>query len=164
MPYDDRAAGGTGDLNLPQIGWLGAKMKNWTLWAAQAHRRDPRTGLAGGSCQPVIDLCQRTSIVYGAWLEGQFHLSLTALGLLSVVICLAEFSAEGFSAGWVDRIGKRRAVMGGLILNVLAYLLLPRLAGSLAGALVGLFLVYLTFDFSIMSAVSQFQAARSTST
>jgi predicted MFS family arabinose efflux permease len=51
----------------------------------------------------------------------------------------------------VDRIGTRRAVICGIVLNVLAYLLLPRLAGSLAGALVGIFLVYVTFDFSIVS-------------
>jgi predicted MFS family arabinose efflux permease len=101
----------------------------------------------------LIFASENVYIVYGAWLEGQFRLSLTALGLVSVVISLAEFTAEGFSAGWVDRIGKRRAVLGGLVLNVMAYLLLPRLAGSLAGALLGLFLVYLTFDFSIVSAI-----------
>jgi predicted MFS family arabinose efflux permease len=35
----------------------------------------------------------------------------------------------------------------------MAYLLLPRLAGSLASALLGLFLVYITYDFSIVSAL-----------
>jgi predicted MFS family arabinose efflux permease len=90
-------------------------------------------------------------IVYGAWLEDQFNLSLTALGLFSIVISLAEFTAEGASAGWVDRIGKRRAVICGIILNGISYLLLLELAGSLAGALVGIFLIYLTFDFSIVS-------------
>jgi MFS transporter, DHA1 family, inner membrane transport protein len=99
----------------------------------------------------LILASENVYIVYGAWLEDQFNLSLTALGLFSIVISLAEFTAEGASAGWVDRIGKRRAVICGIVLNVLAYVLLPRLAGSLTGALVGIFLVYVTFDFSIVS-------------
>jgi predicted MFS family arabinose efflux permease len=90
-------------------------------------------------------------IVYAAWLEDRFGLTTVVLGVASVVIGLAEFGAEGVSAGWVDRIGKRRAVMAGAILNILAYLLLPQLAAGLYGALFGLFLIYLTYDFSIVS-------------
>jgi MFS transporter, DHA1 family, inner membrane transport protein len=99
----------------------------------------------------LILATENVYIVYGAWLESQFGLTLTALGLFSVVISVAEFTAEGASAGWVDRIGKRRSVLYGILLNGIAYLLLPRLAGSLAGALVGIFLIYVTFDFSIVS-------------
>ena len=51
----------------------------------------------------------------------------------------------------VDRLGKRRAVLIGLLLNVLSYLLLPRLAGTLAGALAGVALMFVTFEFSIVS-------------
>ena len=76
-------------------------------------------------------------IVYGAWMEDQFGLAVSALGVASIVISLAELVAESSSAGLVDRLGKRRAVLGGLLLNVLAYLLLPRIAGTLAGALAG---------------------------
>lgn len=105
---------------------------------------------------PLITLCQVLAleniyIIYGAWLEGLFSLSPAALGVASLVICLAEFSAEGLSAGWVDRIGKRRAVLGGLALNAISLLLLPRLTGSLLAALSGLLLVYITYDFSIVS-------------
>ena len=89
-------------------------------------------------------------IVYGAWLETRFGLTVTALGLASIVISLAELAAEGAAAGLVDRIGKRRAVLGGLLLNVLAYLVLPRVAGTLGGALAGVVLMFLTFEFSIV--------------
>ncbi len=98
----------------------------------------------------LILASENVYIVYGAWLEDQFGLSLTALGLVSIVISVAEFSAEGVSATWVDRIGKRRAVIWGVVLNGLAYLLLPVLAGNLVGAILGVFLIYLTFDFSIV--------------
>jgi hypothetical protein len=44
--------------------------------------------------------------------------------------------------GRVDRLGKRRAVLGGLTLHLLSYLLLPRLAGTLGGAVTGVFDVF----------------------
>jgi predicted MFS family arabinose efflux permease len=100
----------------------------------------------------LVLAAENVYIVYGAWLETEFGLTVTALGVVSVVIGVAELAAEGTCAGWVDRVGKRRAVIIGLVGNVLAYLLLPHLAVNLAAALLGLFLVYLTFDFSIVSA------------
>jgi len=104
----------------------------------------------------LVTLCQimaieNVYIVYGAWLEDRFALSAISIGLASIVISAAEFSAEGASAGWVDRIGKRRAVIGALMISIVAYLLLPYVSGSLGGALVGLFFVWLAFDFGIVS-------------
>lgn len=99
----------------------------------------------------VVFASENVYIVYGAWLENQFHLSVATIGIVSIIVYLAEFTAESISTGWVDRIGKRKAVLGGLIINILAYLLLPSLARNLVGALCGLFLVYGTFDFSIVS-------------
>lgn len=90
-------------------------------------------------------------IVYAAWLEGQFGLSVAAIGVVSIIICLAEFLAEGISTTWLDRIGKRRAVLSGLVVSIGAYLLLPHLAGALGSAMLGLFLVWLAWDFSIVS-------------
>ncbi len=93
-------------------------------------------------------------IVYGAWMEGQFGLSVKALGVASIVICVAEFAAEGATAGLADRIGKRRAVLAGLFLSVTAYCLLPRLAVGLVPALAGIFYMTLAFDFSIVTMLS----------
>ncbi len=89
-------------------------------------------------------------IVYGAWMEQDFGLSVSTLGLASVGISLAELIGELLSAWLVDRLGKRRAVSVGLALNAAAYLLLPRLAGRLEGALLGVFLVFLSFEFTIV--------------
>ncbi len=94
---------------------------------------------------------ENVSIVYGAWMEGQFGLSVAALGVASTVIALAEFTAECGAAGLVDRVGKRRAVLAGQILSVLAYLLLPHLAGGLVGALAGTGLLFLAFEFGTCS-------------
>jgi predicted MFS family arabinose efflux permease len=99
----------------------------------------------------IVMASENVYIVYAAWMEKQFGLSVAVLGVISIVIALAEFTAEGNSAGWVDRVGKRRAVIIGLAVNTAAYLLLPGLANSLVAAIFGLFLVYLTYDFSIVS-------------
>lgn len=90
-------------------------------------------------------------IVYGAWMEKDFNLPVATLGVASVGISLAELTGELASAGFVDRLGKRRAVLAGLLLNIAAYLMLPGLSGTLGGALAGMILVFLSFEFSLVS-------------
>jgi predicted MFS family arabinose efflux permease len=91
-------------------------------------------------------------IVYGAWLETAYGLSLTALGLASVVVGFAEASAEIGTTALTDRIGKRRSVLLGLFGMAASLMVLPSLARTgLGGALVGIVLVVLTFEFGIVS-------------
>ena len=91
-------------------------------------------------------------IVYGAWLETSFGLSLSTLGLASIVVGLAEATAEVGTALLTDRLGKRRSVLSGLIGLSASLLLLPYLASlGLVAALVGVMVVMLTFEFSIVS-------------
>ncbi len=91
-------------------------------------------------------------IVYGAWLETAFGLSLSALGLASIVVGLAEASAEVGTVVLTDRLGKRRSVLTGLIGLAASLLLLPGLATlGLVAALIGVMVVMLTFEFSIVS-------------
>lgn len=92
-------------------------------------------------------------VVYGAWMESNFGLSVSALGVASVVIGVSELVAEGATAAFVDRIGKKRAVAGSALLTVGAYLLLPALTGSLAVALLGLAALFITFEFSVVSSI-----------
>lgn len=92
-------------------------------------------------------------IVYGAWLEDAFKLKVTALGASAIVIGIAELAGEGTVAGFVDRIGKRRAVAAGLALNSAACILLPAFGFDVEGAMVGLFLFYLTFEFTLVSSI-----------
>lgn len=91
------------------------------------------------------------NIVFGAWLEGAFGLQVAALGLASAVIGVAELTDEGTVAALTDRIGMRRAVSLGIMLSAAAALALPLLGRSLPGALAGLFLFYLSFEFSFVS-------------
>ncbi len=91
-------------------------------------------------------------IVYGAWIEESFGLSLTALGLASAVVGLAEAAAEGSVAMITDRLGKRRSVLAGLLGLAASLIALPWLSGlGLAPALVGVVLALFTFEFGVVS-------------
>jgi len=73
---------------------------------------------------------------------------------------------EGLVAGLTDRIGKRRSIAAGILLSCGTLLALPLLGTTLAGALVGLFALYLSFEYSIVSSLplmtEQVPTARST--
>jgi predicted MFS family arabinose efflux permease len=86
-------------------------------------------------------------------MEDAFGLQVAALGLASAVIGIAELTSEGAVALYVDRLGKRRAVAVGIGTNALACLLLPVLSFGVEGALLGLFLFFLTFEFGVVSLV-----------
>ncbi len=92
-------------------------------------------------------------LIFGVWLQANFGLQLTALGLSAAVLGAAELSGEGLVAAITDRLGKRRAIIGGLLVNSLATLMLPFMGGSLFGALAALFLFYISFEFTIVSSL-----------
>jgi len=96
---------------------------------------------------------ETVNLVFGVWLEDSFGLQLAALGAASIVIGASEMGGEGLVALYVDRLGKRRAVALGLVLNALAALALPWLGRSEVGALGGLFTFYLWFEFTIVSSI-----------
>jgi predicted MFS family arabinose efflux permease len=93
------------------------------------------------------------NLTFGVWLEQSFEVKIAALAAASAVIGVAELSSEVLVSGLVDWLGKRRAVTIGLALNGLAVLALPLLGRSLGGALAGLFLIYLTFEFTLVSSI-----------
>ena len=97
---------------------------------------------------------ETVNIIYGVWLEGSFALQIAALGTASAVIGLSELSGEGLVAALADRMGLKRAAVTGLLCTVAACLLLPIIGRSLLGALAGLFLFYLTFEFTFVSLIA----------
>jgi predicted MFS family arabinose efflux permease len=93
-------------------------------------------------------------VIYGAWLERDFGVGLLALGLSTSIIGAAELAGESCTAIWSDRIGVKRAVAIGLILAILGYAVLPLIGRSMPAALGGLFLIFLFFEFTIVSSFS----------
>ncbi len=91
------------------------------------------------------------NLIFGVWLEDSFGLKIAALAGASAVIGLSELSGEGLVALTTDRLGKPRALSLGLIGNILASVLLPIVGRTEIGALVGLFLFYITFEYVLVS-------------
>ena len=93
-------------------------------------------------------------VVYGAWLETAFNLSLVALGVSTAVIGVAELSGELLTAAWADRLGLRRMVLLSTLLAAICYGLLPALSGLLPLALLGLFAIFIAFECTFVSFMS----------
>jgi predicted MFS family arabinose efflux permease len=91
------------------------------------------------------------NLIFGVWLEDSFGLKIAALAGASAVIGISELTGEGLVALTTDRLGKPRALTLGLVGNILASLLLPVVGRTEIGALVGLFLFYITFEYVLVS-------------
>ena len=123
----------------------------WRLLA----RRRPALGALGYSvCFNMAN--DSLFVVYGAWLERDFRLPLAALGSATIVIGAAELLAESLTAFLADRVGLVRAAVGGVALTAVAYLLLPAVSRTLPLALAALFLAFLAFEFTVVTAMGLF--------
>lgn len=91
------------------------------------------------------------NLIFGVWLEDSFGLQIAALAGASAVIGISELGGEGLVALLTDRIGKPRALALGMSANALAAVLLPFIGRTEIGALVGLFLFYITFEYVMVS-------------
>jgi predicted MFS family arabinose efflux permease len=90
-------------------------------------------------------------VVFGAWLEDSFGLSLAALGGAALLVGLAELTGEGATLTLTDRIGKRRSVLIGLVISIGAFALLALAADSLGIGLALLAIALMGFEFTIVS-------------
>ncbi len=92
-------------------------------------------------------------VVFGAWLEDSFGLTLAALGGSAVIIGLAELAGEGAVVAFADRIGKRRSVLIGLAISVVGFLLLGLARDQLGIGLALLAVALFGFEFTIVSSI-----------
>ena len=139
-----------GDGNGPQ-----SPRASITIWGAWRRVIRQRAGLGMLGFAFFITIANDNFfVVYGAWLEEAFRLSVVALGLTTTVIGVAELLAEGLIASLADRLGLRRSLIIGLILSGASYVALSYLAQTLPMALVALFMVFLTFEFTAVTALS----------
>lgn len=114
---------------------------------------DLRKGALLGAAVLFSFAAETTFIVFGAWLEDDFALSLAALGLASTLIGLAEITGEGSVLLFADRIGKIRMVAIGLAVSAIGYALLAPASSSLAAGLGALALAFVAFEVTIVSAI-----------
>ena len=93
-------------------------------------------------------------VVYGAWLEQSFSLSIVVLGVGTSIIGAAELLGESLTASFADRLGLKRSIIIGIILSLLCYVILPFSSQTLPFAFISLFVLFLIFEFTIVSSLS----------
>jgi predicted MFS family arabinose efflux permease len=93
-------------------------------------------------------------VVSGAWFEQVFHLSVLEVGFSATVIGIAELLGESLTSLIGDRLGLARAIILGLIGSGVSYALLPLAGQVLTFALIMLFVMALSVEFTIVTALS----------
>ncbi len=122
------------------------------VWGSLRAMLNQPSALIAISFSLMISLANElVNLVFGVWMSDTFQVNIAALGLAATVIGAAELTGEFAAAAQVDRIGKKRSVRIGLAATMLAALALPWLGQSLIGGMVGLFLFYLGFEFTLVS-------------
>lgn len=91
------------------------------------------------------------NLVFGVWLEESFGLKLAALGAASAIIGISEISGESIGGVISDKLGRERSIMLGMALMLVVSIALPFVGGTQAGALIGLFFFYLSYEFTFVS-------------
>ena len=113
-----------------------------------------KTALLGLSLGLLINSAnEAVNLVFGVWMEDSYGLQIAALGIAAALIGIAELSGETLTALFTDRLGKPRAVGFGILLNCLAVIALPLLGRTLPGATTGLFIFYITYEFTLVSSI-----------
>ena len=91
-------------------------------------------------------------VVLGEWLETDYDLTLLALGGVGTLLGLADLAGEGVMIAITDRIGKRRAMIGGATVAVVG---LTALAGieSFVPAMAALAVTMAGIEFGYISGI-----------
>ncbi len=107
------------------------------------------TGLAATAANEVV------ALIFGLWLEAQYHVTLVGLGSAAALVGVAELLGEVLTATVTDRVGKGRSVKWGLLANSVAMMGLwaAHGLGQLPWALAALFAFFLTFEFTLVSGI-----------
>ncbi|OGP62722.1 MAG: hypothetical protein A2V65_05135 [Deltaproteobacteria bacterium RBG_13_49_15] len=95
-------------------------------------------------------------VAYGLWFENAFHLGITAIGLATIIIGVAEFLGEGLTATLADRMGLNRSIYFGMAVAGLAFLALPLTGNTLIFGLGVIFFLFLFMEFAIVCSISLF--------
>ncbi len=117
----------------------------------QAMRSQPGVAAAVAFTLLICFSNQIIYVVFGAWLEDSFGLSVAQIGAATMVLGAAELIGEGSAAVITDRIGKPAAILSGILISVLGAVCILILQSGLAGSLFALFLFYMGFEFALVS-------------
>lgn len=92
-------------------------------------------------------------INYGAFMERSFGMALAALGFITISIAVAEAIGEGVVTAFGDKFGPKRMTLWGMGVAAVAYLVLPFLNFSLPVAVVGIFVMFLSYEIAVVASI-----------
>ena len=90
-------------------------------------------------------------VSYAVWLERDFGATVNQVGLVLALLGVVELIGSGGSALVVDRFGKRRSVLIGLVVCGVAQAVLPFSAGNWPLFLVAFLIFDLGFEYALVS-------------
>lgn len=98
---------------------------------------------------------ENVQVGYASWFETQFGLTAQQRGMTQTLFGVFEIAASAGSSLFLDRIGKKRGVTGGLIILLMGYGMLV-IFGPLALwlGLAAMSVTFLGFEFSVVSGLS----------
>ncbi len=97
---------------------------------------------------------ENIQVGYGSWFEQHFGLSTAERGGTQILFGIFEVVASAGSSAFLDRIGKKRGVTGGLIVVLIGYGLLVTIGQvDLWLALAAISVAFLGFEFSVVSGI-----------
>lgn len=134
---------------VPELPPVSSGLKQLKVGLKEILKITPMMGLLLAMVMVIAN--QLISIVFGVWLEQAYHLRLEELGAASSVIGFAGIAGVFVAMGLTDKLGKRRALFMGLLLNSLSCLALPLVSSHLWSVIGMLFVFYLTFEFNMTS-------------
>lgn len=92
-------------------------------------------------------------VVWGAHLVRRFGFHPGQVGFVALLIGLAELGGSVLSSLIIDRVGKRRGTLGGVLAFLLVLSLMPWFDRSLPTVILGLTLASLCLEYSIVSSI-----------
>lgn len=95
-------------------------------------------------------------INYGLWMADSFDLMLTALGVVTIVIALAEVVGEFIVIFLADHFGVKRTAICGMMVATCCFFVIPQLDFSLGLAMFVIFVLFVSIEASIVASFPLF--------
>lgn len=93
-------------------------------------------------------------VVSGAWLDDDYGVSTAGLGLIAALFGAVELISSLAVAGYADRLGARRSVLGGLVVLVGGLGVMGTAGASQTVAVVGLAVFLTGFEYGFVSSLT----------
>ena len=99
----------------------------------------------------LFTAAMQVMITHGAWLRHEYALGPAQLGVIALIMGVADLCGSGSVSLLTDKFGKRRSVLLGVIGAALGFLIMPVLNVSVAMAVTGIVVARAFFEFAIVS-------------